>query len=278
MSESISRVILENKENFGKRYFVVSDVHSFFCSLKEALDQKDFSMDNEKHILVLLGDAFDRGSETEALAEFLLSLYDKKRLIYIQGNHEELLMKVLHKLSSGGDPIDIAMSYHAKNGTWQTVLDLSGMAEKDAIRFPLELVSRVMATRVYRELLPSMVNFFETKEYIFVHGWIPTMTEKEDPFGYQYNPFWREVGELEWRDARWMNGMMLGARYGITEPDKTIVCGHFHASWGHCHVDHACSEWGEDAIFTPFYSKGIIALDACTAHTKKVNCFVFDEI
>ena len=97
MSESISRVILENKENFGKRYFVVSDVHSFFCSLKEALDQKDFSMDNEKHILVLLGDAFDRGSETEALAEFLLSLYDKKRLIYIQGNHEELLMKVCGK-------------------------------------------------------------------------------------------------------------------------------------------------------------------------------------
>lgn len=273
----MSQVIEDNKENHGKRYFVVSDVHSFFSALKDALSLHGFSIDNKDHVLILLGDAFDRGTETQALAEFLLFLLDQNRLIYIHGNHEELLMKVLQKLSRGGDPIDIALSNHAKNGTWQTVLDLSGMTEKEAIRFPLELVSRMMATRVYRELLPSMVDFFETRDYIFVHGWIPTITEKEKAeFSHQYNPFWREANESEWRDARWVNGIMLGA-CGITEPNKTIVCGHFHASWGHCHIDHACSEWGEDAIFAPFFSKGMIALDACTAHTKKINCFVFDE-
>ncbi|GEM_PF-2628648 len=29
------------------------------------------------------------------------------------------------------------------------------------------------------------------------------------------------------------------------------------------------------ADFAPFYGKGVIAIDACTAHTGFVNCLVF---
>ena len=71
--------------------------------------------------------------------------------------------------------------------------------------------------------------------------------------------------------------MELACKYGIIEPDKTIVCGHWHTSWGHSRINRSCSEWGADAIFTPFYAYGIIAIDACTAYSGKINCIAFDE-
>ena len=157
---------IHEKETFMKRYFVVSDVHSFFTCLKNALDKNGFSIHNQDHVLILCGDAFDRGTETRELAEFLLMLNDMGRLVYIKGNHESLFQRLLQQLSSGYDPIDIAASYHAVNGTWRTILDLAEMTEQEAIRFPMELVSRVMNSRVYKDLLPSCVNYFETKEHI----------------------------------------------------------------------------------------------------------------
>ena len=58
---------------------------------------------------------------------------------------------------------------------------------------------------------------------------------------------------------------------------KTIVCGHFHTSWGHYYLHNIGSEWDRStACFEPFEDKGIIALDACTAYTHKVNCLVFN--
>jgi len=261
-----------------KRFFVVSDIHSFYTYLKEALDKNAFSIDNNNHILVLLGDVFDRGPRTRELAEFLLQLYDRGRLVYIKGNHESLAERLLQQLSSGYDPIDIATSYHATNGTWRTVLDLAEMTEQEAIRFPLELVSRVKNTRVYKELLPSCIDYFETPTHIFVHGWIPTLSEGRRPsYNFKYNPHWRDADETEWEKARWVHGPKLCCNYGIKEPGKSIVCGHINASWGHSMVSHICTEFGDDAIFTPFYADGLIALDTCTVRSKTVNCIVIDE-
>ena len=42
-------------------------------------------------------------------------------------------------------------------------------------------------------------------------------------------------------------------------------------------INHNGSEFGCDAVFTPFYGNGIIALDACTAKTGFVNCIVLEE-
>lgn len=63
----------------------------------------------------------------------------------------------------------------------------------------------------------------------------------------------------------------------ILEPNKTIVCGHYHTSWGHCHIDGRGSKWGKDALFSPFAASGILAIDACTAYSKTMNCFVLDH-
>lgn len=229
---------------------------------------------------MLLGDAFDRGEETQETAEFLLSLFDQRKLIYILGSHEELLVKCLQQLARGDDPINIAMSYNARNGTWQTLLDLAGMTLVEAVRNPQGLVSRAISSRVYKELIASCVDYYETNRFVFVHGFIPCHVQGIKPnTSYSFDENWRDASPESWKRGRWSNGAEIAVKHGIRVPNKTIVCGHWHASYAHCHLEGNGSEWGDDADFTPYYSKdgSIIAIDACAAFSQKINCLVYDS-
>ena len=260
------------------KYFIVSDVHSYYSILRRVLGEKGFSL-NKDHVLVLLGDAFDRGEETCETAEFLLLLHDQGKLIYVLGNHEELLIKCLQQLARGDDPIDLATSYHSINGTWQTLLALADMSEAEAISHPQTVVSNFVSSRVYKELLASCIDYFETERYIFTHGFIPCIEKGFSPYvTYSYNPDWREAQPEEWSRARWSNGTKIVVEGNIVEANKTIVCGHWHTSYYHSKYEKKGSEWGEDADFTPFYSENgaVIAIDACTATSQSINCLVYD--
>ena len=78
----------------------------------------------------------------------------------------------------------------------------------------------------------------------------------------------------EWAKARWYNGMDATV---TCQEEKTIVCGHWHASYGHSKFEGKGSEFKEDADFTPYQASGIIAIDACTAHSGFVNVLVLDD-
>ncbi len=258
--------------------FAVADIHGFFDETKKALAEAGF-FDSSDNRLVLVGDALDRGKQAAETVEFLLGLHREGRLVYIYGNHEELLCKCMEDIASGGiAPIASGFSYHYRNGTWSTLLQLSGMSANEATLYPNELIERVKASEYYRELLPAAVNYYETEKHIFCHGWIPLNIKIVDMTAvYSYNKNWREADEVEWHKARWRNGMEMACMKGIREPGKTIVCGHWNTSWGHARVSEICSERGEDAVTTPFYADGIIAIDACTARSGRVNCIVIDE-
>ena len=43
------------------KYFIVSDIHSFYVELKSALDKAGFNKRNKDHTLIVCGDIFDRG-------------------------------------------------------------------------------------------------------------------------------------------------------------------------------------------------------------------------
>lgn len=70
---------------------------------------------------------------------------------------------------------------------------------------------------------------------------------------------------------------MEAAHCGVTEPGKAIVCGHWHCSFGHSHYEGKGGEFDNAPDFTPYYGNGIIALDACTVLSRKVNCIVIDD-
>ena len=89
-------------------------------------------------------------------------------------------------------------------------------------------------SRVYRELFPSCVDYFESERYVFVHGYIPcAKNESEWGTAYTYDPKWRNASPSEWHAARWYKGVELAVEHGIREPDKTIVCGHWYTSAFH---------------------------------------------
>ena len=76
------------------RFYIVSDVHSCYTALKEALKVSGYDINNENHILIFNGDIFDRSTETLELYNFIKSI-PKERKILIQGNHELLFKELL---------------------------------------------------------------------------------------------------------------------------------------------------------------------------------------
>ena len=255
------------------RLFVISDPHSYYTLTREALAKAGFFAPGEDGKLVVLGDLLDRGGEPCEMVEFMLMLKRQGRLIYIHGNHEWLLVEMLSELARG----ELRWHHHI-NGTWETAKRLSGLPDGVAEGYPEEVIRGVRASRFYTELLPFGENYYETNRYIFTHGFIPLLVEGARPMvKYSYREDWREAEARQWRDASWLNGMEMACYYHANESGKTIVCGHYHTSYGHSRIHGVCNERGEDAIYTPFYDEGIIAIDACTKVSGIVNCIVIED-
>ena len=259
------------------RYYVVADVHGFYTELIAALTEKGFFEDKEPHKLIVCGDLFDRGADPRELQDFILELMEKNEIILIRGNHEDLTIELvnnIHKWMTN----TILFTHHWSNGTVDTVLKLTGMRLQEACNNPKECARKMKNTPFFETIIPAMVDYFETKQYIFVHGWIPCETlgygGRADTFYYKED--WRDVDANEWNYARWYNGMEA-AQQGVIEPGKTIVCGHWHCSYGHAKIEGKGKEWGENADYSPYYGKGIIALDACTVRSKRINCIIIEE-
>ena len=228
--------------------------------------------------LAVLGDVLDRGLEAVELTDYLINLLKDDKLILIRGNHEDLIEDALLEIERGRIWEVATASHHTINGTFDSLLQLAQMSVKEAVSYPKELVSRVKKSPYYQILLPSCVDFYETDKYILTHGWIACNIEGYGrEIKYSYSPTWRNASKSDWRRARWLNGMELACKYHVIEPNKTIVCGHWHTSWGHSKILKKCSEWGEDAGFDPFYDDGIIAIDGCVAHSGKINCIMLED-
>lgn len=265
------------------KYYAVSDVHGYYTQLMVALETAGFlaelSDKNSDSKLVMCGDLLDRGGEARQLIDLMLRLKNEGRLIYIRGNHEDLLVQCLQQIDRGG-VFEIAggMSCHYGNGTWDTLLQISGMSEIEAYNDPKGLVGGVMQSPFYSELLPSSVDFHETPHYIFTHGWIPCIVEGYGQYTtYEFDPDWRCADTVRWSKARWFNGMKLACEHNIIEPNKTTVCGHWHASYGHHFIEGVGSEFDENADFSPFSAAGVLAIDAATPISGMVNCVVIED-
>lgn len=250
------------------KYFVVSDIHSYFDEMIAALNEAGWDPTNPNHYIICCGDVFDRGAKPKEVMKFFLTT---DRVILIRGNHEDLLEDAALR--------GYFMNHDFINGTYDTCLRLSG----DSFATDSEALDR--AFRCTRNLFDRMKNYYETEHYIFVHGWIPCRNDKL-PFHWinnrkwEYFPDWRKAPQDMWEDARWVNGMYAANR-GIIEPNKTIVCGHWHCSYGHAIASVGrlveFDKGDKKADFSPYYGKGIIAIDACTVLTKKVNCIVIED-
>lgn len=255
------------------RYFVTADPHGFFTLMHNAIIEKGFDENNPDHKLIICGDLMDRGKEARKMQEYILSLIENDKVILIRGNHEDLMLDMIKNMDNG-DPFSVAYSHHASNKTLDTALQLTRRKLRDIYDDILSVSRATAATPFVRKIIPKMLNYYETEHYVFVHGWIPYGVDPK--YGY-YAKELKEATNAEWAESRWENGMSLAIEHGVKLPDKTIVCGHWHTSFGHRITGKIKSEFGNDEDFSPFYADGIIALDSCVSHSKKINCIVIDD-
>ena len=84
-------------KNSNKKYFIFSDLHARNLSLfKKRLKESGFEEDNSNHILVSLGDLFDRGDDSYNILLFINSYLKNNRAIVLWGNHETMLASFLY--------------------------------------------------------------------------------------------------------------------------------------------------------------------------------------
>ena len=258
-----------------RQYFACSDIHSFYDEWMLALIAAKFDRNNPNHILIICGDLFDRGNQSSDCFDFVKQLQKENRLIYIRGNHEDLLLDCIYALQHAHNIHSVDIT----NGTVKTIANITKLTDYD-------VCFRTFDPTLFDKQIEPLVNFiennsvdyFELGDAVFVHGWVPSTCDENRVMIVHDN--WRDGG---WKQARWDNGMEQ-FHFELIPPDKsTIVCGHWHTSFGWSYYAHEGSEFGEDAKFDPFiqynktHTSQIVALDACTAHTRKVNCVVFDE-
>lgn len=252
------------------KYFVTSDTHSFFNEMLEAIHSKGFEENNSDHKLVICGDVFDRGDQSIEIYKYLKGLGDQ--FIYIKGNHEDLLEDCIRYFRLGYVPA----FHHWSNGTVETLTNLAGYDYK-TFSFRDSIAMNRVTTKgeeVLEWINSKSIDYLVIGDIILVHGWIP--------YGYDTVKDLANASSGEWKEARWTNGMDAW-RMGIGIYDCTIVCGHWHSSYGNYTFHHIVSaEFPDKAsdelkrAFQPFVAPGIIAIDSCCAYSGFLNCIVLE--
>ena len=278
------------------KYFCVSDIHSFYTPLKESLDKAGFEVGNENHLLLVLGDVFDRGDETLQVYEYLKSVPNK---ILIRGNHEQLFIDLLDK------PLPDSHDY--SNGTVKTFCHIAGINPKKMdVNYWYELKYSSNATINIKSMLyatwavvvekvriseiakwikddSQWVNYYELDKFIFVHSFIPrdyTLSEFGYIDKYYYKSNWRNAWQDDWNDAMWgcpYEVFIEGYFMPEIQKGKVLVCGHWHSFGFREFFEGKHYVKDDDIDFSIFYSKYLIALDTCTALSHKVNVMIIDE-
>ena len=72
--------------------------------------------------------------------------------------------------------VDALYGHHLSNGTTLSLLELTNSNLLDARNMTKEIANQFYNTVFYTTILPRMVDYYETKNYVFVHGWIPCLT------------------------------------------------------------------------------------------------------
>ena len=230
------------------KYFFVSDIHSYYDRLIAALDAAGFESTNPNHVLVVLGDVFDRGQQSWKTYQFLKKL---SRKILIRGNHEDLLVDMINR-GAVNDLIDI------HNGTADTYLQLATedrltsykwLEESGASRVN-DILTNENVNEVCRWIDEEFIDYIEFSNLIGVHSCIPL--DKGD--------------YVMWLKARSHNP------YADRDVGKWRITGHWFARR---HWESDGVPWMKDETYIS-EDRRLIGIDSCVMLSGRINVFVYE--
>lgn len=262
-----------------KKIFVVSDIHGHFDELIESLNEKGYNEDDENNLLLVLGDHFDRGTQSLQVYEYLKRLTDEGKAITIMGNHDLMFIDYLEgtvidpfNYFRNGESETFAEFWHRTKPfeSWCMIdKNIGQPTDRDFIQWLSVAVKDI--NEEYPELLSWLKNqpyYFETKNYIFTHGAIDTKAaDWHNPHCYRYS-------YVDWDALTWDDGSFFGS--DIENTDKKVVIGHFGTD--HLRDKYNLKKNGEEDFSILRREDGrVIAIDGTTICSKKVNVLVIER-
>lgn len=278
------------------KLFVISDIHGCFTETKTELDNAGYDENNKDHLLIVLGDMFDRGEESAEIYEWLRKLSDDHKAVVLHGNHEDFLIDFLK-----GKDCSFNFAHNGFNKTLDSLLQQTRSWEMfmflcssdretakaiygnevevllgDTYSVPVEVrfeyfqdYARDMILRDYPgilEWLDSLPYYYETEKYIFTHASIDGSCEDWHNPTYSKYEDWTPWRWLTWDDGRFYEKP-------LDNTDKTVVVGHFYTDrvremYG---IEYSSKE--NDIL----YGDRKIFIDTCTPYTKRVNVLVIED-
>ena len=234
------------------KYFVISDIHNCCDELKAALQENGFSSADPDHTVIFLGDAFEKGAQPAETYLFLKKLLDCDKLIWIRGNHDIELVNSIR-------------SKKLNKTNRRTATAIAQIFAPDLTDDPKdEIVCETLLQNAFDKwIIENSRDYYETQNHVFVHGFIPL-----DKGGYEI------------------------MKNGVRIPEKTVVCGHVGAYYGHIkenypNIEFDSTEFKKIAAkvtrtkpreyYVPYYGDGVVSIDANAYDTGFMNCIVIEE-
>ena len=154
--------------NKYKRIHVIGDIHGCFNPLKEYIlkqtnteiqdniDQNNLAQFlNDEDAYIFVGDYLDRGLQNKEVLEFMISIYDKKNVLLLEGNHERFIWY------------------------WANELD-SEIRSKEFMNCTVPQIREIDPSKMrqlYRKLGQMAYITFKGQEYFINHGGLNTLPE-----------------------------------------------------------------------------------------------------
>ena len=258
------------------KYFICSDIHGDFVALENALKNNHFDIENDKDILVVAGDIFDRGSDSVKVYEFLKDLEDRGKAIILNGNHHEMFIDFLEgkdaffNFKYNGLRHTIDDFLHQTNA-WEMYIITRydddtqrkmDNSEWDSAWRNFSDISRNSIKTEYPQLLDWLKNlpdYLELKNNIITHGMLDCSNNWHHP-------------ENGWKHCHWANPRE--AAFMKNNTGKHIFLGHIDSDT--IRNEYNLPKDNYSLFIRP--DGDITYLDSCTILTHKLNmCVIEDE-
>jgi serine/threonine protein phosphatase 1 len=216
----------------GARAYAVGDVHGCLHLLEDLLARIERDLTERpvrEAFLIFVGDLIDRGPDSAGVIERLRRYsHPGLRTIFLAGNHEEYLLRVL---ACEQGTLDTWLSYGGKECVESYGLSadqLTVMPEGEAL-----MLVRCTVPEKHRHFLKSFADTFRFGDYVFVHAGIRPGLALE---------------EQSRADLRWIRDPFLG-----DSADHGFVVVH-----GHTIVDEVDERSNRIGIDTGAYRTGVL--------------------
>ncbi len=138
------------------KIFAIGDIHGCYDKLRRLMERLPY--DPQVDTLVFLGDYIDRGIRSRDVLTYLCQLRrTSKNVVMLIGNHEYMMLEY-HRT---GDPALLPFLRH---------LGIDATFDSYGVHSPQSLQKMLFLPEEHRQLLQSLLPYWVTDNYIFVHA------------------------------------------------------------------------------------------------------------